>query len=226
MVIFNKPFNIAGIGRMRNNSKKDFKSHASNKRFNKYNNNRISFDSHNKSVSQSKPYGKAIKQNYYQNESHDFGDRIEEDNNAGSFGKANQVNKYYHNAKALENVLKEDKENMHKKEKEKQKLIERKSKVASYSKLVREIHWDKDAEHKRKIEYKKLKNQHLRSEHGSNKTFEGQQRSKISAIEKVKDIKRRQLRQNTDVERLRQREIDNFETDISQGKLIPKIYNK
>ena len=151
------------VGRIRNNSRKQFKSHGSKHLIQNMNHNRISFDSkNNKSMSQNKAYRDAIKQKYYpkENDNSKFIDQSmgEEDDKAGSFGKGNQVNQYYHNAKALENVLKEDKENMYKREKEKQNIVERKQKVASYSKLVREIHWDQEERSKpHKVEYKPLK---------------------------------------------------------------------
>ena len=103
-------------------------------------------------------------------------------------------NKYYHNIKALENVLKEDKEAQNKHSKEKQQLMLRKQKVASYSKLVKEIHWDSNSV-KRKDLYdangRRIKK--ATSEVASNKTFEDKRKTRMMAIDKIKDIKRKQI---------------------------------
>lgn len=99
------------------------------------------------------------------------------------------MNQYYHNAKALENVLKEDKEALLKLEIEKQKIIERKQKVASYSKLVKEIHWDGKKEKREKFDY--LPKKKSKGNSGTNKTFEENRSSKMMAIDKIKDYRRK-----------------------------------
>jgi hypothetical protein len=111
--------------------------------------------------------------------------------NDESLKNGNQMNQYYHNAKALENVLKEDKEAHEKLEVEKQTLLERKQKVASYSKLVKEIHWDKYAPKKDKYEYLAQKKKSLKQNLKSNKMLEDNKSSKMMAVDKIKDMRKK-----------------------------------
>jgi hypothetical protein len=182
-------------------SKRDIKSYASKKRMQNYSEQKISFDS--KSVNQlhKRPSQKQYKKYISREESQDkFIDKTleteeEHDNNAGSFGVPNNVGHYYHNAKALENVLKEDKDAITKRHKERQQILDRKQKVASYSKLVKEIHWDSNGEqNKKRVDYKPMRNP-LKSDNDSNKTFDQQRKYKMSALERVKDFRRKHSNQ-------------------------------
>ena len=164
---YDKPYeqnNMSIVGRIKNNSRKQFKNQWSKHKLVNYNNNRINFDSKNiKSISQNKPYRDSRNQKYYpQGNNINFIDHsVKEENNAGSFEKENQMNQYYHNVKALENVMKEDKDNMKRREREKKSIIQRKQKVASYSKLVREIHWNHEERTKQHFIENKPVNKYL-----------------------------------------------------------------
>ncbi|CAI2372526.1 unnamed protein product [Moneuplotes crassus] len=193
-----------------------------NKRFHSY--NRISFDSkQEKGISDQKYKRKPMSKKYTFKEKAEslVADRSRED----SIGqiKGNQVNQYYHNAKALENVLKEEKSNLQKLERDKKKLIERKQKVASYSKLVREIHWDHSDRNKRDVKYNPLKKRSVIGETDSNKTFENHNRSRMAAVEKVKEIRRKQVKKETDIENRRQPEANNFIVDSNSSNDIPAL---
>lgn len=175
-------------------STKEFKSINSKNRLNNYSEGRVSFDTNQKDNISRKYQHKSKPQKFHPRD-HSQGalmeDLMEENSvsNAGSFSKINKMNQYYHNAKALENVLKEDKEALLKLEKEKQKIMERKQKVASYSKLVKEIHWEGKNEKREKFDY--LPKKKSKGTGGTNKTFEENRSSKMMALEKIKDYRKK-----------------------------------
>ena len=177
-------------------SKKEFRGVSMKSRDINSNGGRISFDTKKKNKTGSRGYMKhqqfhpnEKQQNNYTDES--LGE--ESVNHVDSFSKHNKINQYYHNAKALENVLKEDKEVLQKREKDKLALLERKQKVASYSKLVKEIHWEGNTQHKDKLEYLAKKKKNLvQNSQNNNNTFEDGKPSRMAAVDKVKNLRRRQ----------------------------------
>lgn len=104
--------------------------------------------------------------------------------NGKSFTKVNQ---YYHNAKALENVLKEDRDAKAKSKVEKENLMKRKQKVASYSKLVKEIHWEKQGVEKRHSHG--AKRHGVRGSDASNKSYDSKRKNRMVAVDRIKELK-------------------------------------
>lgn len=161
-------------------------------RANNYSEARISFDSKNRSYL---PSHLRNKHQELKQRERSHGPYLDESGDNHSIKNAENQNKnkmgqYYHNAKALENVLKEEKEALNKREKEKQQILQRKQKVASYSKLVKEIHWDSTSEKARdKLNHQPKKKRNLKTEPSTNKTFEHKPSSKMSAIERIKSMR-------------------------------------
>ena len=163
----------------------------SSNRLNNYSGGRISFDTKNKNLSSK---GSQILSHHFhprENQGEIIDESIEAGNslNQKHFVK-NQASHYYHNAKALENVLKEDKEAHLKREIEREQLIKRKEKVASYSKLVKEIHWESNADKRKEILDYIPKKRSVNKD--TNKTFEEKRKSKMMAINRIKEYRRKQ----------------------------------
>lgn len=131
---------------MKTESVKQIQSVGSKNKLNNYSQGRTSFEVSKKGLVSKRSYKNNPQQFHPRDKAQSaFMDESAQDDslsNASSFNKKHKVGQYYHNAKALENVLKQDKEALQKREVNKQKILDRKQKVASYSKLVREIHWD------------------------------------------------------------------------------------
>lgn len=107
------------------------------------------------------------------------------------------MNHYYHNAKALENVLKEDKESVLKREMNRQQIIQRKEKVASYSKLVREIHWD--SKNSKRLESQDFNHHKKILKRDSNMTFEQRAESNHIRSDRANEYKHRHAKEHKSV---------------------------
>lgn len=169
----------------------------SSNRLNNYSDGRISYDSKNLSSKGSQ----ILSHHFHPRENQ--GEIIDDSIEAGSslnykHTSKNPANNYYHNVKALENVLKEDKEVHQKREIERDMLIKRKEKVASYSKLVKEIHWDSNSDKRKEILDYVPKKHPLNK--NNNKTFEEKRKSKMMAISRIKEYRSKQTNEQISVQ--------------------------
>jgi hypothetical protein len=148
-------------------------------------------------------------------------------NHDSSYQNISKVKKYHHNAKAIANVLKEEKEAQTKLEKQKEQLVLRKQKVASYSKLVKELHWDSTNTKPKNLVYdmngRKIKK--VKSDTHSNKTFEGRRKSKVMPMERVRNMRRKrddEQRLINDQGNFKENYNSNFKIDSDTGNDVPR----
>lgn len=167
-------------------------------RLNNYSESRISFEGRHRNLSTKG--SQLLSHQFHPKEINGEIDESTEVTNARNSKSINkiQVSHYYHNAKALENVLKDDKDLVQKREFNRQQIIQRKEKVASYSKLVREIHWDNKNNEQRKDSHD-VHNHRKMPKRDSNMTFEQRAESNQMRTDRVRQNNQRSTKEHKSV---------------------------